>query len=130
MIGRKSEFEKLQSAMDKDRAQLIAVYGRRRVGKTFLVNEVFGYSFAFHCAGLKNEGMSRQLDNFRFALRRYGHIKCPRLKTWLEAFYELEVFLERQPDGRKVVFIDEMPWMDTRKSGFLAALEGFWNGVI
>ena len=128
MIGRRAEVKALRTAYESSYSEFVTIYGRRRIGKTFLVNEVFGYSFAFHCAGLKNEGMSRQLDNFRFALRRYGHVKCPRLKNWLEAFYELEVFLERQPDGRKVVFIDEMPWMDTRKSGFLAALEGFWNG--
>jgi len=128
MIGRRAEVKALRTAYESSYSEFVTIYGRRRIGKTFLVNEVFGYSFAFHCAGLKNEGMSRQLDNFRFALRRHGHVKCPRLKSWLEAFYELEVYLERLPEGRKVVFIDEMPWMDTRKSGFLAALEGFWNG--
>lgn len=128
MIGRRAEIKALKMAYESSYSEFVTIYGRRRIGKTFLVNEVFGYKFAFHCAGLKNEGMARQLDTFRFSLRRYGHEKCPKLKNWLEAFYELELYLERQPDGRKVVFIDEMPWMDTRKSGFLAALEGFWNG--
>ena len=128
MIGRRAELKALRTAYESDYSEFITIYGRRHIGKTFLVNEAFGYSFAFHCAGLKGEGMARQLDNFRFSLRRHGHDGCPRLKSWLEAFYELERFLERQDAGRKVVFIDEMPWMDTRKSGFLAALEGFWNG--
>ena len=127
MIGRREEIKALRTAYESSYSEFVTVYGRRRIGKTFLVNEVFGYSFAFHCAGLKGEGMLRQLDNFRFALRRYGYDGCPKLKSWLEAFFELERFLERLPDGRKVVFIDEMPWMDTHKSGFLAALEGFYQ---
>ena len=128
MIGRANEIKALKAAFESEYSEFVTIYGRRRIGKTFLVNEVFGYKFAFHCAGLKGDGMVRQLENFRFALRRHGHENCPRLKSWLEAFYELERFLERQPEGKKVVFIDEMPWMDTHKSGFLSALEGFWNG--
>lgn len=128
MIGRRAEIKALKASYESDFSEFVTVYGRRRIGKTFLVNEVFGYEFSFHCAGLKGEGMKRQLENFRFALRRHGHENCPKLTSWLEAFYELECFLERRPAGRKVVFIDEMPWMDTHKSGFLAALEGFWNG--
>ena len=128
MIGRREEIKALRAAYESPYSEFVTLYGRRRIGKTFLVNEVFGYTFSFHCAGLKGEGMVRQLDNFRFALRRHGHYDCPRLKSWLEAFFELECFLERLPIGRKVVFIDEMPWMDTHKSGFLSALEGFWNG--
>ena len=128
MIGRREEIKALKALYESPFSEFVTVYGRRRIGKTFLVNEVFGYEFVFHCAGLKGEGMRRQLENFRFALRRHGHENCPRLTSWLEAFYELECFLERRPAGRKVVFIDEMPWMDTHKSGFLAALEGFWNG--
>lgn len=129
MIGRKEEIRRLRQAYESSYSEFVSIYGRRRIGKTFLVNEVFGYKFAFHVAGLKKEGLRRQLDNFQLALKRQGHADCPRLKSWLEAFYELEVYLERLPaEGRKVVFIDEMPWMDTHKSGFLSALEGFWNG--
>ena len=128
MIGRKEEIKRLKAAYASPYSEFVSVYGRRRVGKTFLVNEAFEYGFTFHVAGLKREGFRRQLDNFRMALRRQGRDNCPRLSSWLEAFYELERLLESAPEGRKVVFIDEMPWMDTRKSGFLAALEGFWNG--
>ena len=128
MIGRRAEIKALKAAYESSYSEFVTIYGRRRIGKTFLVNEVFGYKFAFHCAGLKNEGMARQLENFRFSLRLSGHDGCPRLKSWLEAFFELERHLESLPEGRKVVFIDEMPGMDTHKSGFLAALEGFWNG--
>ena len=128
MIGRKEELKQLKAAYDSPESEFVSVYGRRRIGKTYLVNEAFNCTFSFHAAGLRREGMRRQLDNFQFALKRQGHKDCPRLSSWLEAFYELEVFLEGRPEGRKVVFLDEMPWMDTRKSGFLSALEGFWNG--
>lgn len=128
MVGRRDEIRRLKEAYASEYSEFVSVYGRRRIGKTFLVNETFGYKFAFHVAGLKREGLRRQLDNFQLALKRQGHDKCPKLKNWLEAFYELEKFIEQLPDGRKVIFLDEMPWMDTRKSGFLSALEGFWNG--
>ena len=128
MVGRKEEIKRLKLAYASPYSEFVSVYGRRRVGKTFLVNETFEYGFAFHAAGLKREGLRRQLDNFRMALKRQGRENCPRLSGWIEAFYELELLLEDLPEGRKVIFIDEMPWMDTRKSGFLSALEGFWNG--
>lgn len=128
MIGRTDEIKRLKEAFASKQSEFVTVYGRRRIGKTFLVNEVFGYKFAFHHSGLKRQGVKEQLLQFRFSLKRQGYEKCPVLKNWLEAFYHLEVFLESCPDGRKVVFLDEMPWMDTFKSGFLSALGGFWNG--
>lgn len=128
MIGRKEEIRRLKEAYASKQSEFVTIYGRRRIGKTYLVNEVFGYKFAFHHAGLKRECVKNQLEQFRYSLMRQGYRECPRLKDWLEAFYHLELFLEGQPKGRKVVFLDEMPWMDTFKSGFLAALEGFWNG--
>ena len=85
MIGRANEIKALKAAFESEYSEFVTIYGRRRIGKTFLVNEVFGYKFAFHCAGLKGDGMVRQLENFRFALRRHGHENCPRLKSWLEA---------------------------------------------
>ena len=128
MIGRKEEIQLLKKAYESHYSEFVTVYGRRRIGKTFLINEVFNYSFAFHVAGLKQEGFARQLLNFQLSLQRQGNPSCPRLRNWLEAFHQLELMLERMPEGRKIVFIDEMPWMETPRSGFLSALEGFWNG--
>lgn len=76
---------------------------------------------------MKRGHKREQLEKFAYALRRHGHKECPKLTSWIQAFYELEVFLEVQPTGRKIVFIDEMPWLDTHGSGFLAAFESFWN---
>lgn len=128
MIGRKKELQTLTRAYESTQSEFVTVYGRRRVGKTFLVNEAFHSRFAFYHAGLKCGNMSQQLKNFRLSLIKYGHRDCPELKDWLEAFFELEQFLARRPKGRKVVFIDEMPWLDTHRSDFLMAFEGFWNG--
>lgn len=128
MIGRKSEISALKDAYCSNQSEFVVVYGRRRIGKTFLVTEVFKGHFAFHHAGLKIGSTRKQLEQFRYSLRKQGHLDCPRLADWLAAFYELENFLERSADDRKVVFIDEMPWLDTQRSGFLTALEGFWNG--
>ena len=117
------------------KAEFVAVYGRRRVGKTFLINEVLGDYMAFHHTGLSPYDRKRkvtlkdQLQNFYFSLIRHGMegISCPQ--SWLEAFFMLERLLERNDNGsRQVVFIDELPWMDTARSGFLTALEAFWNG--
>ena len=128
MIGRKNEIAMLQEALDSDQSEFGALYGRRRVGKTFLVTEFFTGQFAFHHAGLENATLKESLLSFREALRHQGHPKCPRLATWIEAFSELEWLLERLSARRKVVFLDELPWYDTPKSGFLTAFESFWNG--
>ncbi len=128
MIGRKKELLTLKNAYESSESQLVAIYGRRRVGKTYLVNEAFNHTFAFHHSGLKLGGLKEQLKQFRLSLRQQGHWDCPKLNDWQDAFFELGNFLAGLPKGRKVVFLDEMPWMDTFKSNFLMAFEGFWNG--
>ena len=128
MIGRKEEIRRLNLAFESGESEFVAIYGRRRIGKTYLVNETFGSRISFRHAGVKNGTRKEQLEQFRFSLRRQGHWDCPKLRNWMEAFFELECLLERMPEGRKIVFLDEMPWMDTVRSGFLIALEGFWNG--
>lgn len=139
MIGRRIEFEKLQSAMDKNRGQLIAIYGRRRVGKTFLVNEFFKNQFAFKHTAIspvddvtkkkKNNLMKLQLQEFYFSMRSFGlEGTVPVPASWQEAFFLLQNLLEKTDDGKtKVVFVDELPWMDTPKSNFLSAFEYFCN---
>ncbi len=128
MIGRKKELSELRKAYESKESQLVAIYGRRRIGKTYLVNEAFNRSFAFHHSGLKRGGLKEQLKQFRMSLRQQGHWDCPTLNDWQEAFFELGNFLSGLPEGRKVVFLDEMPWLDTFRSNFLMAFEGFWNG--
>lgn len=135
IIGRKQEIEELTRACNSNRAEFVAVYGRRRVGKTFLINEVLRDNITFRHTGLspydrtRKVTLSDQLQNFHYSLIRYGMEGGERPRNWMEAFFRLEQFLERQDNGsRQVVFIDELPWMDTPRSGFLTALEAFWNG--
>ena len=135
IIGRKKEIEELKRYYHSGRAEFVAVYGRRRVGKTFLVNEMFRDSMVFHHTGLspydrrRRVSLKDQLQNFYFSLLRQGMENIAQPKSWLEAFFLLEQFLETCDNGsRQVVFIDELPWMDTARSGFLTALEAFWNG--
>ncbi len=127
MIGRIEEKQKLLKANASEYSQFITVYGRRRVGKTFFVRETFGYKFTFQHTGLAKTGLKGQLKAWQSSLKYSGHkVVCP--KTWLEAFDQLKDFIIESNDTRKVVFIDEMPWMDTPRSGFIPALEHFWNG--
>ena len=135
IIGRKQEIAELTRRYESGRAEFIAVYGRRRVGKTFLINEVLHDNMVFHHTGLSPYDRKRkvtlkdQLQNFHFSLIRYGMEGISKPKSWMEAFFLLEQLLERQDNGtRQVVFIDELPWMDTPRSAFLTALEAFWNG--
>jgi len=128
LIGRENEVRILRDAVSKENSQFIAVYGRRRVGKTFLIREAYDYKFAFQYTGAHKLTSRGQLTRFRIELKRQGLKKVPILSNWTEAFYELERFLEQLPEGKKVVFLDELPWMDAPRSRFLSELEAFWNG--
>jgi len=128
MIGRIHEIEDLQRAYDSDQSEFVAVYGRRRVGKTFLINEHFHGRFAFHATGIESGSKREQLESFWESIKRQGLPKCRRPQSWIQAFAALEDLLAAQPEGKKVVFLDELPWFDSHKSGFLRAFESFWNG--
>jgi len=125
-IGREKEQALLNEYLNSDQSEFIAVYGRRRVGKTSLIQHVIGDDYAFFVAGMNMVTMRMQLTNFIGGIRRKG-VRVSTPKNWLEAFFALESYLESLPDGRKVVFIDEMPWMDTPRSNFISGLEHFWN---
>ena len=126
MIGRTKEIEELIRLYESDESEFVAVYGRRRVGKTYLVRETFSDRFAFHHTGLPNATKHQQLVHFKESLAAAGaRVKTPR--NWFEAFHALREVVARSAFRRKVVFIDELPWMDTAKSDFLMALETFWN---
>lgn len=128
IIGRKEEIRRLKHFANSDRSDFIVVYGRRRVGKTYLIREFFENTFDFQVTGIYNGSKEMQLANFGLSLQKYfGISNIP--KTWLDAFSLLQSGLEKIKDGeKKVVFIDEMPWMDSQKSDFLRAFEVFWNG--
>lgn len=127
LIGREREQEELQWALESQRSEFITLYGRRRIGKTFLVRRFFNDTYSFHYVGAHRQTKKVQLKNFHEALLRYSrHKDIPELCNWHEAFLQLESYLEQCEEQRKVVFFDEMPWMDTQGSEFVAELEYFW----
>lgn len=128
LIGRKKEQEELLRAYQSEYSEFVAVTGRRRIGKTFLVRETFGYKFAFQHSGIANQKTRIQLQEFRQSLIQSGMKKCRMPSDWFDAFNLLSQFLNNLPKGKKVVFIDELPWMDAPRSHFVSALEHFWNG--
>ncbi|GHV10121.1 hypothetical protein FACS1894162_2710 [Bacteroidia bacterium] len=128
IIGRQDDQHKLQQYFESDKPEFVAVYGRRRVGKTFLIKEFFAERFSFYISGLANATKEEQLDNFAATLTAYGKTPYARTENWLEAFRQLVHLLETDKRrGKKVIFIDELPWFDTPRSGFVTGLEYFWN---
>ena len=128
LIGRIEEWQKLDRCMERSQAQLITVYGRRRVGKTFLVNEYFDKRFDFKLTGEYKAPTENQLENFILELNRQAKTDYAVPESWRTAFSLMREYLKSLPKEEKhVVFFDEMPWLDTPRSGFLSAFEYFWN---
>lgn len=130
LIGRQEEKDELKRCYDSAKSEFIVVYGRRRIGKTYLIRQFFRDKYAFSYVGVRDISQKRQLQNFAIALGKYSKAPfVPTLANWFEAFDALRRLLEQQPPTqKKVVFIDEMPWMDKAKSDFVSAIENFWNG--
>lgn len=129
IIARSHEVETLERKYRSKKSEFVVVYGRRRIGKTFLVNNVFADRFTFTYVGARKQKPEKQLQRFAAQLKDYsGSTYAPALNNWEEAFHELRTLIERKPkDERKVIFFDEMPWIDTPRSSFVEALEYFWN---
>jgi hypothetical protein len=130
IIGREQEKRALRSYAESKKPEFLVLYGRRRTGKTFLIREFFKNDFCFYCTGRTEETMRAQLGAFNEALNRYGKDSASygNSTSWFDAFLELRSLIETDTRlGKKVIFIDEMPWLDTQSSGFLSAFEYFWN---
>lgn len=130
IIGREIEKQRFKESLQSHRSELIAVYGRRRIGKTFLIREYFSKQLFFSFSGLRNGVLSDQLENFMLELKRVSLQKYSKKpSSWLEAFSYLKRYLAqvRETKKKKVIFIDEFPWVDSMRSGFLPAFENFWN---
>ena len=133
IIGRKKEQELLSDCVDSGRPEFLVVYGRRRVGKTYLIREFFNNEFTFYATGVNNVNTKEQLEYFNDSLIEYGCDEKTAPKTWREAFSRLKELIlspetRRDPvSGKMIVFLDEVPWMDTVKSSFRPALDHFWN---
>ena len=129
MVGRKEELDILKSLEQTDESAFVAVYGRRRVGKTYLIRHVFDEKFTFHLTGIANIGLKPQLANFYAGLVRYFPLveDKPMPDDWFQMFQIFISALESSENDKKVLFLDELPWLDQQEAGFIAALEHFWN---
>lgn len=130
VIGRVAEKRVLDTVLASRDPELVAVYGRRRVGKTFLIREYMKPHLVLEVAGMHDQSTAMQLASFLMSLRKaFPLVPLLQPRTWLEAFELLRHCLD-QPShikGKRIIFIDEFPWLATRKSSFVAALENFWN---
>lgn len=129
IVGRQKEIQQLDRLVQSSKSEFLAVYGRRRVGKTFLIREYFNYTFDFQISGLANASTEQQLFNFDTAINKQSNMIFDGASAnWLVAFQRLIEHLENKPTGEKIVmFFDELSWFDTPGSDFIMGLEHFWN---
>jgi uncharacterized protein len=129
IVGRAEEIALLKSLEQSDESSFVAVYGRRRVGKTYLVRNIFEGKFSFYLTGIANVGLMPQLANFYAALVRYFPVYEDKAMpdNWFQVFQLLIKALEESDDEHKILFFDELPWLDEPNAGFISALEHFWN---
>ena len=136
IIGRQKEITTLKKLHSSKRFEFVVIKGRRRVGKTFLVDTVFNLKYAFSHTGVSPEELTgsesgilaMELSFFNQSLKRYGYVGQEPIRSWIDAFAALETLLESKDSGqRMVVFIDELPWLDTPKSNFISAFSFFLN---
>lgn len=127
IIGRKKEIAELTRLKESNQAEFVALYGRRRVGKTWLVRSYFQDQFTFYATGIARGNRKEQLRNFYKSICEYSKKTPEPPKDWYETFDLLKMVIKQSRQRRKVVFLDELPWMDTQKSEFLKAIDLFWN---
>lgn len=129
LIGREQEIRLLKEYTSSERPEFVVIYGRRRVGKTFLVNQLFGRKLSFSMTGVLDGTKDEQMEAFVDAMQEYSGELVEKPKTWMEAFRVLKAFLKKKAGlkQRCIVFLDELPSMDTQRSGFVRALGYFWN---
>jgi uncharacterized protein len=129
IVGRAEEILEFDRIYRSDKSEFVTVYGRRRVGKTFLIKEYNSHQFSFYITGLKKGNLQIQIDNFYDTLLTNFKLKKneSRATDWIGAFNHLKNYLSKINKKKKVVFFDELPWLATSHSDFMVALEHFWN---
>jgi uncharacterized protein len=129
IIGRKEEIKILEECFESNKAHFVALYGRRRVGKTYLVKALFEKKLFFNFTGIANASLQKQLTNFNIEMANQLHLQDDEYAyDWFSAFQLLRAKITASKVKKKVIFIDELPWLDTRNANFIQALENFWNG--
>ena len=130
LIGREEQNKIFNEVLASSKSEFVVVYGRRRVGKTYLIKNVLGNRINFDMTGIQNGNLKDQLENFTSKLseKEFGNIGLEKPKSWMEAFSLLKKYLSSlKSKKKKVIFFDELPWIATHKSKFLGMLGHFWN---
>ena len=131
LVGRHSEKRIIDRLLKSQESEFLAVYGRRRVGKTYLIREYLKTHIVFECTALLDITKEQQLLNFEITLNRLHGQPTAKHQSWLEAFESLGSYLDglskTRKGKKKVIFFDEIPWFDTPRAGFLPAFTQFWN---
>lgn len=129
IIGREQEIQLLKEYTSSNQPEFVAIYGRRRVGKTFLVNHLFAGKMAFSMTGVLGGTTDEQMEAFMDAMQEYAGELPQKPQSWMEAFRVLKSYLKKKIGKKRrcIVFLDELPSMDTQRSGFIRALGYFWN---
>ena len=128
IVGREPEIEIMNRLLNDNNSHFLAVYGRRRIGKTYMIREFYKKNTIFEASGINEKDQTQQLENFWLTQYDYEKVRREKPQSWLQAFQNLKEFIESvKGNKKKVIFLDEIAWFETPKSGFLAALDKFWN---
>lgn len=129
IFARERELKILDRIYRSNQPEFLSIYGRRRIGKTYLIRQFFKKKgFYFEMTGIKDGSLKQQLHSFNIEFSRVFTSEIPKLSNWFEAFNQLRIMLERISSKERIVlFFDELPWLATPRSGFLQALDHFWN---
>ena len=129
IIGRDAEISRLNALCESPRAEFLALFGRRRVGKTFLINQTFKNQFAFKMTGVIEGSLKDQFTAFSDAMEDFGYDLPEKPKDWMSAFVMLKNTLKKtaKSEERCIIFIDELPALDAENSNVAGAVGYFWN---
>jgi AAA+ ATPase superfamily predicted ATPase len=131
IIGRRNEQRSLNERYDSGQPEFVAVYGRRRVGKTYLISETFRGRIDFYATGVLGGKPRRQIETFTASVAEAARRGIAPAGDWFAAFGYLREYIQeliaRMQGERILLFLDELPWFDTQKSEFVPALDYFWN---
>jgi uncharacterized protein len=133
MIGREEQKQAMQEALILKHSSFVAITGRRRVGKTFLIREVYKNQMCFSVTGIQNASTQIQINNFLQQIKIFSNndLVFGKITTWQDVFIMFRQFLNQLPKNKKqVIFMDELPWMSTSKSNFLQLLAHVWNDYL
>lgn len=132
MVGRESQEKIMNQFLERKKSAFLAVTGRRRVGKTYLIDEVYGKHFCLRITGIQDVDIQTQINNFTQKIAEYSGLPIVTPpNNWQEIFSLLKIYLKNLPKNRKqVIFIDELPWIATKRSGFIQLLAHLWNDYL